>query len=323
MIRILRRFNPYILFGVYILFLLAIIFPTFRAYQREAEKYGQDLIVRTPNTTIPGVLYIEGKVVSVDFNNANFKVHFDFDPNEGLETQDNFFARNVTINWGVSLTKFPADQPAISTDITFPFVDGDLSKYPFDSWKSSIYIIATQDKAYLPVDLTLYGTIQTLKFQPTHRLEAGNFITIDVKVKRSSSTIGFSIFVIVTMWLITLAVSILTYKAITKQFKVEPPIFVWPGTLLFALPAFRNTQPGVPSPGTSGDVMGFFWNMGIVAFSLLILVGLWLKRWKHQPAPAENEEKFELIAKGPTSPEHTVEIREERPDTQKQPSRVV
>lgn len=42
--------------------------------------------------------------------------------------------------------------------------------------------------------------------------------------------------------------------------KVEPPTIAVNAALLFALPALRNTQPGVPPVGALIDVCGFFWN---------------------------------------------------------------
>ncbi len=43
-------------------------------------------------------------------------------------------------------------------------------------------------------------------------------------------------------------------------------------TMLFALPAVRNLQPGAPPIGCVSDVAGFFFNMGIVALASVILI---------------------------------------------------
>jgi hypothetical protein len=42
--------------------------------------------------------------------------------------------------------------------------------------------------------------------------------------------------------------------------------------MLFALPAVRNTQPGSPPIGITMDVVGFFWNLGLVTVAALVLL---------------------------------------------------
>jgi len=40
---------------------------------------------------------------------------------------------------------------------------------------------------------------------------------------------------------------------------------------LFAFPAVRNSQPGVPPVGTWGDFVSFFWAESMIALALGIL----------------------------------------------------
>lgn len=42
----------------------------------------------------------------------------------------------------------------------------------------------------------------------------------------------------------------------------------------------RNVQPGVPSIGATCDVIGFFWNMAIVALSAILIILCFILRWK-------------------------------------------
>jgi hypothetical protein len=50
--------------------------------------------------------------------------------------------------------------------------------------------------------------------------------------------------------------------------------------MLFALPAVRNLQPGVPPLGGLSDFLSFFWAESLVAISLPILFFVWLTRYK-------------------------------------------
>jgi len=51
-----------------------------------------------------------------------------------------------------------------------------------------------------------------------------------------------------------------------------------PVALIFALPALRNVQPGVPQVGAYCDVVGFFWNVGLVAMAAVAISSVWLVR---------------------------------------------
>lgn len=72
------------------------------------------------------------------------------------------------------------------------------------------------------------------------------------------------------MW--TLSLTILTLSATIwfRDRKVEPPTIGLCASLIFALPAIRNTQPDSPPIGCTVDVAGFFFNMAIVAFATFL-----------------------------------------------------
>jgi len=49
-------------------------------------------------------------------------------------------------------------------------------------------------------------------------------------------------------------------------------------TLLFGLPALRNSQPAVPPLGAFGDYLSFLWAEQIVAVSAVVMIWTWLVR---------------------------------------------
>lgn len=58
-------------------------------------------------------------------------------------------------------------------------------------------------------------------------------------------------------------------------------MFTFMTAMLFAFPALRNVQPGVPAIGALSDFIAFFWTELLIIACLLTLIGTWLVR---QPA---------------------------------------
>jgi hypothetical protein len=56
--------------------------------------------------------------------------------------------------------------------------------------------------------------------------------------------------------------------------------------LLFALPSLRNVQPDVPIIGSAIDVLGFFWNMSMIAFAVMAFCAAFVGF--HKPPPQKH-----------------------------------
>ncbi|KAF8927056.1 hypothetical protein CPC16_004529, partial [Podila verticillata] len=56
-----------------------------------------------------------------------------------------------------------------------------------------------------------------------------------------------------------------------------------------ALPALRETQPGIPAIGCAADVLGFYWNMAIIAISSIMILMASALRWKEPSIEKEIE----------------------------------
>jgi hypothetical protein len=54
--------------------------------------------------------------------------------------------------------------------------------------------------------------------------------------------------------------------------------------LIFALPAMRNVQPGVPGVGVLGDYISFIWSEFIVSISAIALAWTWIIRTRRTHA---------------------------------------
>ncbi|KAJ3218567.1 hypothetical protein HK099_005013 [Clydaea vesicula] len=78
--------------------------------------------------------------------------------------------------------------------------------------------------------------------------------------------------------------------------KVEPPTIAVTTGMLFALPAVRNVQPGIPGIGCTADVIGFFWNMIMVATGAALLLTNYILKYKaekNKPLIIQNIEKID------------------------------
>lgn len=77
--------------------------------------------------------------------------------------------------------------------------------------------------------------------------------------------------------------------------RVEPPTIGFVIGMLFALPSIRNIQPSIPGIGITADVVGFLWNMFIVALSgVLLLLNYIFKYRKEKTAEVVmTDESFE------------------------------
>lgn len=132
---------------------------------------------------------------------------------------------------------------------------GDPNNYPFDSYKVVYDLSATDDgssttlnNTSFQVALSLTGSLQSWSF--ANEIQQGSnplFQSVAVIVFRSFTTKFFSLFMIGTMWILSSAILILAVTLWYRDRKVEPPTIAVVTGMLFALPAVRNVQPGIPT----------------------------------------------------------------------------
>eukprot|EP01124_Arcella_intermedia_P036774 TRINITY_DN9702_c0_g1_i2.p1 TRINITY_DN9702_c0_g1~~TRINITY_DN9702_c0_g1_i2.p1 ORF type:complete len:385 (+),score=40.00 TRINITY_DN9702_c0_g1_i2:188-1342(+) len=156
-------------------------------------------------------------------------------------------------------------------------------------------------------------TSSTAKFM---EIDGSNEVGFMFELDRSPITVGFSTFITTLMWLISLVMFTVSLDVVVaaasstkteipegklrsvkpefqeeakkiwkkkiqdyrKARQVSAPLLAMPVALIFALPALRNVQPGVPQVGAYCDVVGFFWNVGLVAISAVCISSVWLVR---------------------------------------------
>jgi len=241
----------------------------------------------------------------------------------------------ITAVIGSRSINFPAGKLIEDFDITIS-MNGDLSDYPFDSYSSIAYFSLYNSNqvgnktSQLPIGIAITGALQGFRIEPTTAgfaaIDGSGEVAFMFDVRRSPITIGFSSFITVLMWLISLVMFTVALDVVVaassstrtpipearalrhnkmeekeqettaqdtaqelerwkkkirdyrKARQVSAPLLAMPCALIFALPALRNVQPGVPQVGAYCDIVGFFWNVGLVAMSAVGIASVWLVR---------------------------------------------
>ncbi|KAG0373038.1 hypothetical protein BGX24_012252 [Mortierella sp. AD032] len=258
-------------------------------YRREGDNARSVLEVEPQGVSHTGdFIHVLGSVASVDFENKNFRVHFEFTAHGTLAGDDGVLAAAVSISVFYTTLAFPAGQIMRSVDVTMPYTQGATIDYPFDAYKSYFEILANKDREQMhkiPVSLTFLGKLQSVEFIPTVQLNHDDLYKISIVIftRRSPTTIGFSLFIVLIMWMLSIAIGIIAIQVIRKYRVSDEHVLTLGITTLFALPALRETQPGIPAIGCAADVLGFYWNMAIIAISSIMILMASALRWK-QPS---------------------------------------
>ncbi|KAF8927826.1 hypothetical protein BGZ52_004054 [Haplosporangium bisporale] len=266
--------------------LSAIVIPIFLIYRHEGDNARAVVEVGPQGVSHTGdYIHVVGSVVSVDFEDKNFRVHFEFTPHGTLAGDDGVLTSAVSVSLFYTTLTFPDSQIMRSVDVTMPYMQGATIDYPFDEYKSYFEILANKDRGQLhriPVSLTFLGMLQTVEFVPVVRLDPSDTykISLQILTRRSPTTIGFSLFIVLIMWALSIAIGIIAMQVIRSHRMTDEHILTLGITTLFALPALRETQPGIPAIGCAADVLGFYWNMAIIAISSIMVLMSSALRWK-------------------------------------------
>jgi len=250
--------------------------------------------------------FVLGTLLSFDSFDATKGVlgfRIDYAPLNNLMETDPETVPIVPVRLVLTTTtvNFPAN-------ITMPFqtvsqvLDGDINSYPFDIYSFDYTISAYSSPTNVsygdPLPLTIFSqgafqgfTVGT-KFSGS---DDGSSVTITLTVKRSTTTKAFAIIIFMVMWCLSLSIFTAAMSVWFREKKVEPPLIAISTALLFALPNIRNSQPGVPPvAGTTSDMVGFFWNLMLVAISAVsLLVNYIVKNARERPKPVVTDVEFE------------------------------
>ncbi len=127
-----------------------------------------------------------------------------------------------------------------------------------------VYASSGKD-ARVPIVIRLVSAVDNFRLEPDFEESDVVYVTIDFF--RSTVTKVFSVFAFVLMWILSIMFFFMSVACWTRNLHHEVGEVLSVGSgFLFALPAVRVVQPNIPNIGIFIDIVGFIWNMVLIAF---------------------------------------------------------
>ncbi|KAG1137425.1 hypothetical protein G6F37_011344 [Rhizopus arrhizus] len=270
------------------------IVPTWQVYTEEGRS-STLISYKEPNLRGES-LYIAASVLNVDFLNKKYTINFLVQPNGTLANEYGQLNQQITLKFSsFENFRFEKGETINPIQVSFNYEDGNQIDYPFDIYFGNLDVSAfyVNDTAksipitfHLDASITSFHFMPSIKHQPVLEDDDDNepFISDRISLKistgRSTTTLVFSIFICILMWLLSLIMSLFAYQVVFRKRKADAHACMIGITTLFALPAVRSAQPGIPDVGTVSDILGFYWNMALIACSSIAVIMCWVIRWE-------------------------------------------
>ena len=218
---------------------------------------------------------------------------------------------------------FPPREEDEPIQAVFP-LNGDLNKYPFDHYETTMWILMTvpaavkkanasrvpddqpqespradplavgaatlQGNTPIPLSVSVSAAIRGIKFRGSvTRHQSTQVIGINFDSGRADNLIAVSL--LINAMMAALAVSVLAMVLHVRAGNAQSDLIPlsMSVTLIFGLPALRSVQPGVPPIGAFSDYVIFIWAELIVAVSAVLTVWLWLFERVPRPNPSDSK----------------------------------
>ena len=215
---------------------------------------------------------------------------------------------------GTQEFEFPKGRRLSPIEAVFS-LDGNVDKYPFDSYESNLWMLITspsrtrqaqvqpghaerkkqepanafdqvmvgtaalQRSEPVPIRLELSASVPRIDFQGKIAEIPGERVErIALRLTRADNVIVLSVFVMVLMMSLAMGVLFMAARVLTSDNRLDLLPLSLGISLIFGLPALRNVQPGVPAVGVIGDYLSFLWAENIVGISALMIMFTWLRR---------------------------------------------
>lgn len=135
--------------------------------------------------------------------------------------------------------------------------------------------------SYTPVSTSfdLSASIPGIKFDgEVAKADRDQVTRIQLNLRRADNVIVTSLGIQLMMLFLALSMlAMVLYGTILGKESALAPLSI-SATLIFGLPALRDTQPGVPPLGAFSDYVSYLWAEAIVAVSAIIAIWTWIHR---------------------------------------------
>ncbi|KAF7722559.1 hypothetical protein EC973_002949 [Apophysomyces ossiformis] len=247
---------------------------TIHTYDLKLMKPGETLVYPNKPNAKGELLYVVGSVLDVDSTEKSYKIHFTIQPDGTLANEYGQLKQEIAVSFSSLKAYVFQDGNAVNPiALKFSYDFGNEIDYPFDQYSGYIELFASYSndtRHSIPIDLRLEASISSFVFKPisTQMPAHSDRIGLEILTRRSTTTWGFSIFVCLLMWALTLIMGLYGYQVVRRRRKVDAHACMVGLTMLFALPALRN--------------------MAIIALATLAIIFCWVIRW-HAPVPNDCE----------------------------------
>jgi hypothetical protein len=206
---------------------------------------------------------------------------------------------------------FPQGKRMNRIQAVFP-LNGDLNKYPFDRYETTMWLLMTVPSATnkvqaskapenrpqapvpaeqlaigavtlqrskpIPLSLAVSAAIRGIKFRGSvTRNQSTQVVGIGLNLRRADNLIIVSLLINAMMTGLAVSVLAMVLRVMATGESDLVPLSM-SISLIFGLPALRNVQPGVPPVGAFSDYVTFIWAELIVAVCAVLTVWHWLLR---------------------------------------------
>lgn len=147
-------------------------------------------------------------------------------------------------------------------------------------------LLFIKHRLQVPISLSIQNNVEGWQMATTLRDVSDNeyqVIMVEITIYRGPTHVFFSLFIASLMWLLSFSLFWLAFTLCIRKRKVEPPTLGVGTSMIFALPAIRNVQPGSPPIGCTADYLGFFWALLLVSAGAMILLLNYIKMYKADP----------------------------------------
>lgn len=194
---------------------------------------------------------------------------------------------------------YPAGTVPGPVETALALADGNIAQYPFDTYRADLVVFVTSgagdDLTAVPVTAELTSIVTdftiTAPTLTTSRDVPSPLGLARLEVGRRGTTVIYAVSMMVLMWGLAITGVLLAWAVVISGVEVPLWAYGYFVGILFALPPLRDSLPGRPPPGVLLDFVAFYWSVGIVGVTLLLLVGVWILRVRrHGGGGAEPEE---------------------------------
>ncbi|KAI8144019.1 hypothetical protein BJV82DRAFT_556856 [Fennellomyces sp. T-0311] len=264
--------------------LVAIIIPTWKIYSKEGR--ASTLISYSAPNMHGESLYISATVIDVDFSEKTYRLHCMIRANGTLANEYGQLSRPILVSFSsLSSYHIGAGDDDNPLNVVFSYHNGDEIDYPFDRYTGAFEVYASyaNDTDHrIPITFHLSASLTSFAFNPTlvdPEPNETDRVGLKIDTGRSTTTLGFSIFICILMWALSLVLTVFAFQVIVRNRRVDAHACMIGISMLFALPALRSAQPGAPAIGCTSDILSFYWNMAIIAINSLSVIVCWVVRW--------------------------------------------